>query len=71
MPVPQYLISCTMPLSVEGRERKCSREEQKKMFTAFLIKYAEIGVKGKNRYLFEEALVQQIKYAVKDRKSVV
>ncbi len=36
-----------------------------KMFTAFLIKYAEIGVKGKNRYIFEEALVQQIKYAVK------
>lgn len=35
------------------------------MFTAFLIKYAEIGVKGKNRYLFEEALVQQIKYALK------
>lgn len=35
------------------------------MFTAFLIKYAEIGIKGKNRYLFEEALVQQIKYALK------
>lgn len=35
------------------------------MFTAFLIKYAEIGVKGKNRYLFEDALVQQIKYALK------
>lgn len=35
------------------------------MFTAFLIKYAEIGVKGKNRYLFEEALVQQVKYALK------
>ena len=35
------------------------------MFTAFLIKYAEIGVKGKNRYIFEEALVKQIKYAVK------
>lgn len=35
------------------------------MFSAFLIKYAEIGVKGKNRYLFEEALVQQIKYALK------
>ena len=35
------------------------------MFTAFLIKYAEIGVKGKNRYLFEEALVRQIKYALK------
>lgn len=35
------------------------------MFTAFLIKYAEIGVKGKNRYIFEDALVQQIKYAVR------
>ncbi len=35
------------------------------MFTAFLIKYAEIGVKGKNRYLFEEALVKQIKNALK------
>ena len=38
---------------------------EKKMFTAFLIKYAEIGVKGNNRYLFEDALVQQIKYALK------
>lgn len=35
------------------------------MFTAFLIKYAEIGIKGKNRYLFEDALVQQIKYALR------
>lgn len=35
------------------------------MFSSFLIKYAEIGVKGKNRYLFEDALVQQIKYALK------
>lgn len=35
------------------------------MFTAFLIKYAEIGVKGKNRYLFEDALVHQIKFALR------
>lgn len=35
------------------------------MFTAFLIKYAEIGIKGNNRYLFEDALVQQIRYALK------
>ncbi len=35
------------------------------MFTAFLIKYGEIGIKGKNRYLFEDALVQQIKYALR------
>ena len=31
------------------------------MVQAFLIKYAEIGIKGKNRYLFEDALVNQIK----------
>ena len=39
----------------------------------FLIKYAEIALKGKNRHLFEEALVQQIKYAVKklDREYAV
>lgn len=35
------------------------------MFKAFLIKYAEIGVKGKNRDLFEAALAQQVKYALK------
>jgi thiamine biosynthesis protein ThiI len=28
---------------------------------AFLIKYAEIGIKGKNRYVFEDRLVQCIK----------
>ena len=32
------------------------------MFTAFLIKYAEIGVKGRNRYLFEDALVSNIRH---------
>ena len=36
------------------------------MFKAFLIKYGEIGIKGKNRYLFEDALMKQIKYALKD-----
>lgn len=34
------------------------------MYTAFLIKYAEIGIKGKNRYIFEDALVRQIEYAL-------
>ncbi len=34
------------------------------MFKAFLIKYAEIGVKGKNRYLFENALVDNAKRAL-------
>ena len=35
-------------------------------YNAFLIKYAEIGIKGKNRYLFEDALIKQIKFAVRD-----
>ncbi len=35
------------------------------LYKAFLIKYAEIGVKGKNRYVFEDALVEQIKYALR------
>ena len=35
------------------------------MFQAFLIKYGEIGIKGKNRYLFEDALVNQIKHTLK------
>ena len=35
------------------------------MFKAFLIKYGEIGIKGKNRHLFEDALIQQIKYALR------
>ncbi len=35
------------------------------MFTAFLIKYAEIAIKGKNRYLFEDALIHQMKIALK------
>lgn len=34
------------------------------MFQSFLIKYAEIGVKGRNRYLFEDALVEQIRFAL-------
>ena len=36
------------------------------IFHAFLIKYGEIGIKGKNRYLFEDALIRQMRYALKD-----
>ena len=35
------------------------------MYKSFLIKYAEIAIKGKNRYLFEDALVQNIRYHLK------
>ena len=31
------------------------------MAQGFLLKYAEIGVKGKNRYKFEDALCDQIR----------
>ena len=33
-------------------------------YQSFLIKYAEIGTKGKNRYMFEDALIRQIRYAL-------
>lgn len=34
------------------------------IFHAFLIKYAEIAIKGKNRYLFEDALLKQMRIAL-------
>ena len=34
------------------------------MFQTFLIKYGEIFLKGKNRYVFEDALVDQVRNAV-------
>lgn len=34
------------------------------MINAFLIKYAEIALKGKNRHLFEDALIHQMKLAL-------
>ncbi len=36
------------------------------MYKAFLIKYAEIAIKGKNRYIFEDALVRNIRYQLKN-----
>lgn len=36
------------------------------LFHAFLIKYGEIGIKGKNRFIFENALRDQIMFALKD-----
>ena len=35
------------------------------VYHAFLIKYAEIAIKGKNRYLFEDALVKQVRRALR------
>lgn len=33
-------------------------------YQSFLIKYAEIAIKGKNRYIFEDALLAQVKHAI-------
>ena len=33
-------------------------------FKSFLIKYGEIGCKGKNRFLFEDALIKQLRLAM-------
>jgi len=35
-------------------------------FHTFLLKYGEIGLKGKNRYMFEDALVRQVRHALKN-----
>ena len=34
------------------------------VFRTFLLKYGEIGIKGKNRGQFEDALVAQVRYAL-------
>lgn len=34
-------------------------------YQTFLIKYGEIAIKGKNRYMFEDALVRQIRFALR------
>ena len=39
-------------------------KENTMRFHSFLIKYGEIGIKGKNRYMFEDALVRQIRFAL-------
>lgn len=39
-------------------------------YQSFLIKYAEIGLKGKNRYKFEDTLVSRIKNALLEWKDV-
>ena len=45
--------------------QKTVRKGEQIMYKAFLIKYGEIAIKGKNRHLFEDALVRQICYALK------
>ena len=39
-------------------------------YESFLIKYSEIGLKGKNRYKFEDALVSRIRETLKEFEGV-
>lgn len=57
---------------VQDNCKKSDRKPAKKnagkgeeMVQTFLIKYAEIGLKGKNRYVFEDALVSHIHHSLK------
>ena len=44
--------------------RQGLRKGLKMVFRSFLLKYGEIGIKGKNRGQFEDALVRQVQYAL-------
>ena len=45
--------------------RLAAGKKEANVYKAFLIKYGEIGIKGKNRYLFEYALMDQIKFSLR------
>lgn len=45
---------------VAGKEKWMNQQ-----YKAFLLKYAEIGIKGRNRFLFENALRDQVKFALR------
>ncbi len=50
----------TLCKNLPGSSRRARKKGNCGMFKCFLIKYGEIGIKGKNRHLFEDALVRQI-----------
>lgn len=44
---------------------KARRDGKTMEYRSFLVKYGEIGIKGKNRYKFEDALIQRIRRTLK------
>ena len=52
------------PLFFRDLAEKKWRIKKSMMYKAFLVKYAEIGIKGKNRHLFEKALCVQMEHAL-------
>lgn len=59
MGLNRVLRLCPKPGTEDLDKRNKGVQEEKKEQT-FLIKYAEIGIKGKNRHLFEDKLEHQI-----------
>src|SRR5699024_4425251 len=59
---PRHLHSFPTRRSSDLTEIK----EKEMTFQTFLIKYGEIAIKGKNRYMFEDALVRQIRFALRN-----
>ena len=59
------MLSCTVWIRERVRAKGKQKGEGKMDYRAFLIKYGEIGLKGKNRHLFEDALVRQIRHSLK------
>ena len=49
----------------QAEQKNTEKGKELHMFKTFLIKYGEIAIKGKNRHLFEDALVRQIRHALK------
>lgn len=49
----------------QAEQKNTGKGKELHMFKTFLIKYGEIAIKGKNRHLFEDALVRQIRHALK------
>lgn len=49
----------------QAEQKNTEKRKELHMFKTFLIKYGEIAIKGKNRHLFEDALVRQIRHALK------
>ena len=49
----------------QAEQKSTEKGKELHMLKTFLIKYGESAIKGKNRQLFEDALVRQILHARK------
>ena len=41
------------------------------MYNILIVKYGEIGVKGKNRYIFENKLIKNVKNIQKQERKII